>query len=234
MSTLLLVHGAWHGASAWDRVIPLLEDRGHRTVAPTLAGLGDRASELSPETGLSEHAGDVARVLEALADEGARDVVVVGHSYGGLVAREAVDRSPMGVRRVVLVDGWAGRGGVSMFSLAPQWFTDGIRQTARDRGDGWRIPPPSPAVFGVTDAADAAWLEPRLCAQPLKSFEEQTSLTGAVDEVPGTAIICTPSNGMPFERFAESIGYQQRVIESGHDAMVIAPGELAELLAACA
>lgn len=228
MSTYVLVHGAWHGGWAWDRLRPLLEARGHRVLAPTLAGLGSRAHELDPQIGLRRHAVEVALLLEQVD---ADPLIVVAHSYGALVAREAVDRARVSVARVVLIDGWAGGHGSSMFDLAPSWFTDAMRASAARDGEGWRIPPPPAALFGVTAGPDVAWLEPRLTAQPLRTFEEATTLSGSVDQVPGTAIMCSPGNGIAFDEFARTIGYEPLLFESGHDAMVTKPRELAAVLA---
>lgn len=226
MSTYILVHGAWHGGWAWTRVAPVLEAAGHRVLVPTLSGVGERAAELTPDIGLRAHADEIAALLE----QQQAPAVVVGHSYGALVVREAVDRQPGAAEHVVVVDGWAGGDGTSMFKLAPDWFVTAMRQSAADGGGGWRIAAPPAALFGVTDERDAGWVEERLTPQPLKSFEEETRLSGAVERVPGTAILCTPGNGMPFEQFAKAIGYDAVTIESGHDAMLIRPQEVAELL----
>src|SRR5690242_20829201 len=80
MSTFLLVHGAWHSGRCWDRVVPLLESAGHRVLAPSLTGYGDKAHLLSPDVGLGTHIDDIVALVE---DE--RDVVLVGHSYAGMV-----------------------------------------------------------------------------------------------------------------------------------------------------
>jgi pimeloyl-ACP methyl ester carboxylesterase len=151
MSTFVLVHGAWHGAWCWERLVPRLQAAGHEVVTPVLTGVGERAAELTSSVGLSRHVDDV---VAALRDAG--PAVVVGHSYGALVVRQAADREPGLVERVVLIDGWAGGDGASLFGLAPGWFTEGLRGAARDHGDGWRLPPIAPALVGVTDPGDAA------------------------------------------------------------------------------
>jgi pimeloyl-ACP methyl ester carboxylesterase len=225
MSTFVLVHGAWHGAWCWERVVPLLRDAGHEVVTPTLTGLGERADELTPDVGLRTHVADVEAALGATGGP----VVLVGHSYAGLVVREAADRAPGAVERLVLVDGWAGHTGASLFGLAPAWFVDALRASADEHGDGWRIPTLPAATVGVTDPDDAAWLEREMTDHPLRTFADPTELTGAVDAIPGTAIVCRPA-GIPFDTFAEAIGYRAALIDTGHDAMVTAPAELAALL----
>ena len=147
MSTFVLVHGAWHGAWCWDRVVPRLEAAGRRTVVSTLTGLGERAAELTPEIGLAVHADDVITVLGSVADP----VVMVGHSYSGLVVRQAADRCPDAVERLVLVDASFGGDDLGLFGLAPLWSREAMEQMAIAGADGWRIPPPPPELVGVTE-----------------------------------------------------------------------------------
>src|SRR3954469_14921972 len=80
--TFLLVHGAWHGGWCWKKLTPLLRAAGHQVCAPTLTGLGERAHLLAPEVDLTTHIKDITAVLEY---EDLQDVVLVGHSYAGMV-----------------------------------------------------------------------------------------------------------------------------------------------------
>jgi pimeloyl-ACP methyl ester carboxylesterase len=230
VTAFVLVHGAWHGGWAWDRVIPPLRDAGTTVITPTLAGLGERSSELRPEVGLQTHVEDVVRALDALSDEPA---ILVGHSYAGLVVREAADRRPERVRQIILVDAWAGPDGSSLLSLAPAWFADGIRKAVEDGGDGWFIPAPHPAVFGITDPTDVGWLEGKLRPQPLRTFTDSSRLRGGVDEIPGAAIYCRPQN-FPFAELAEELGYDLIGVDGPHNVMVSDPELLTDRLLAIA
>ncbi|HEX2576204.1 MAG TPA: alpha/beta fold hydrolase [Aquihabitans sp.] len=226
----MLVHGAWHGGWCWDRVRPLLEAQGHRVVTPTLPGLGERRDELTPEVGLADHVDDVVAVLdEAVA--GDRPVVLVGHSYAGLVVRSAADRRPDAVERLVLLDAWFGPGEESLFDLAPDWLRDAFVAMADADGDGWRIPPPPPETVGLEDPGDVAWCAPLLTDHPLAAFTERPRLSGAIDRVPTSAIVVQPSL-LPFEPWARDAGLPTATLATGHDAMVTAPAELVELLVA--
>ncbi|NYI08168.1 esterase/lipase family protein [Allostreptomyces psammosilenae] len=219
MTTFVLVHGAWHGPWAWDRLTPLLHRAGARTVTPALT--------LEADTGLHDHVREVVTALDATA--GADDLVLVGHSYAGLVVRQAADQRPGAVRHVVLVDGWAGRDGASMFGLAPRGFADAVRAAARAGADGRQVPAPPPASFGVTDPHDADRLARRLRPQPLRSFTEATRLSGAVDRIPGTAVYCRPLT-YPFDRLGTAIGYRPIPLDGPHDIMLTHPRALADLL----
>jgi pimeloyl-ACP methyl ester carboxylesterase len=228
MTTFVLVPGAWHGGWAWDRIAPRLEAAGATALAPTLTGLGDRGPTDGATAGLKTHVEDVVGVLDTLSDERA---VLVGHSYAGLVVREAADRRPERVRQIVLVDGWAGPAGSSLLSLAPAWFGDGIFSAVKEGGDPSVIPAPHPAVFGIGGPDDVRWLEQRLRPQPLQTFTEPTTLSGAVDEIPGVGIYCRPQN-FPFAELADELGYELIGIDGPHDVMVSAPDLLTDHLLA--
>jgi pimeloyl-ACP methyl ester carboxylesterase len=217
MTTFVLVHGAWHGPWAWDRVTALLRRNGDRVVTPELPA--------EPDVGLRDHARQIAVTLDDTDDE----VVLVGHSYAGLVVRQAADLRPDRVRRIVLVDGWAGRHGAGMFALAPRSFVTAVRAAARAHPDRRLIPAPPPAAFGVVDPADAEWLATRLRPQPMLTFTESTELVGAVDRIPGTAICCRPAT-YPFARFAAEVGYAVAFLDGPHDVMLTDPQALVSLL----
>ncbi|MFG1906102.1 alpha/beta fold hydrolase [Kribbella sp. NPDC048928] len=215
----VLVHGAWHGPSAWDRVVPLLHAAGAHTVTPDLG--------THPDRGLHDDAATVIATLDNLT--GDDEVVLVGHSYAGLVVREAADARPDRVRQVVLIDGWAGPDGASLFDLAPDSFEEAVRAAAARIGDGSPVPAPPPAAFGVVNPADAAWLTERLVAQPLRTFAESTRLSPAVADIPGVAICCTPPT-YDFASFGQSAGYRTVPIEGAHNIMLTDPAQLTQSL----
>ncbi|MET9632683.1 alpha/beta fold hydrolase [Lentzea sp. NPDC006480] len=218
MTTFVLVHGAWHGPWAWDRVVPLLRAAGTHTITVNLTTPADR--------GLHDDAETVITTVDTMQDN---DIVLVGHSYAGLVVREAADARPDAVRHVVLVDGWAGKDGASLVSLAPDAFARTVRAAADSRG---QIPAPAPEAFGITDPEAAAWLAPRLLPQPLRTFTEPTRLTGAVDRIPGTAICCRPRT-YPFDEFGAAVGYETLALDGPHDVMLTHPEPLVPLLLGC-
>jgi pimeloyl-ACP methyl ester carboxylesterase len=222
VTTFLHIHGAWHGPWAWDRIVPLLHQAGALTVTPDLSS--------SAGSGLHDHAGTVVSAIDRVG--AADDVVLVGHSYAGLVVREAANLRPDGVKHIVLIDAWAGTDGDSLLSLAPPSFGDAIRAAAAASPDGRLIPPPPPAAFGIVDddaKRDAAWLEARLRPQSLRSFTEATQLTEAVEQIPGTGVYCTPQT-YPFDRFAATLGYRTVALSGPHDVMLARPDAVARIL----
>jgi pimeloyl-ACP methyl ester carboxylesterase len=220
MTAFVLVHGAWHGSWAWEPVVPLLEHAGATVNAPELSA--------NAEVGLADHVEEVIAVL----DRSKTAVVLVGHSYAGLVIRQAADWRPAKVARIVLIDGWAGPHGASLLTLAPDWFGDGIRAAAAGNG-GELIPAPGPIAFGIDDPVQAAWLEPRLRPQPLRTFTDATVLTGTVDRVPGAAIHSRPEN-FPFAQLARDLGYTTIPVDGPHDVMLTDPQAISQRLLAAA
>ncbi|MGI5493583.1 alpha/beta fold hydrolase [Microtetraspora malaysiensis] len=223
MTTYVLVHGAWHGGWCWRQVAAWLREAGHEVHTPTLTGLGERAHLASPDIGLRTHVDDIAGLLTY---EDLREVVLVGHSYAGLVVREAADRMPERVSQIVLVDAWVGRDGESLDDLAPEFFREWVESVTVD---GFLATPP-PAMVGVTIPEQVEWLEAKLTPQPRLTFSELTRLTGAVDAIRCRAVLCSPKRPMPFARLAGEHGWPITVLDVGHDAMVTAPRELADIL----
>ena len=101
MATFVLVHGGWHGGWCWQKVIPFLEAAGHEVYAPTLTGLAERASELSPDVGLDTHIQDIVGLLQ---EKNLHGVILVGHSYGGMVITGVADRLPGRLAHLVYLD----------------------------------------------------------------------------------------------------------------------------------
>jgi pimeloyl-ACP methyl ester carboxylesterase len=223
MATYVLVHGAWHGGWCWRDVAALLRAEGHHVLTPTLTGLGERAPELRSDIGLGTHVDDVVEVLRS---GDLREVVLVGHSYSGLVVREAADREPARIARLVLVDGWVGPDGASMDSLAPEFFRNWVDAVTTDGV----IPVPPASTVGVTEPDQVAWVDERSTPHPRRTFADPTRLTGAVDTIPARAVLCVPAARMPFAELARGLGHPTVELKSGHSPMITAPGALARLL----
>lgn len=230
--TFLLVHGAWHGGWVWERTVPYLSNAGYRVFAPTLTGMGEVANQANPDTGLDIHIQDVLNLMEK---ENLRNVVLVGHSYGGMVISGVADKAAERISQLVFLDAFVPKDGQSLADIIGPQGMAGIRQGAKVAGQGWRIPSFPVERFGITSEADIAMVKPRLVPQPIKTFEEPVRLTNpAAASLPRTFIyLNNPAMGT-FDGFAQmaskSKDWRYYEMATGHDAMVLEPQKLAELL----
>jgi len=233
VGSFVLVHGAWHGGWVWQRVAPALRAAGHEVHAPTLTGVSDRAHLLSPAVGLGTHVQDVVALIEAYD---LRDVTLVGHSYAGQVVTGVADRIPGRIGRRVYLDAFAGDDGEAAIDLLPQTVAGHYRESVAGPGFGWLIPVRSLTVLGVTEDADLAWLTPRLTPHPWLTYTEPLRLAGDHETVPAAFIECTDWMRVfqPHAERAAARGWPVHQIATGHEAMVTAPAELAEVLLALA
>ena len=135
MATFVLVHGGWHRGWCWQKVIPFLEEAGHEVYAPTLTGLAERASELSPNVGLDTHIQDI---VGELLEKNLHEVILVGHSYGGMVITGVVDAVPERIAHLVYFDTFVPRDGESIADVVPL-LKYVLRKQAQAHGDGWRV-----------------------------------------------------------------------------------------------
>ncbi|MFI0779680.1 alpha/beta fold hydrolase [Streptomyces sp. NPDC021212] len=237
MSTYLLVHGAWHSGQCWERVTPLLASAGHRALAPSLTGHGDKAHLLSRDVGLDTHVDDVVRLI---TDEDLTDVILVGHSYAGLVISSAANRIPDRIAHLVYLDAMVPQDGESAADVMP--ITQDLIDGALRSDSGWRVPPllempPATGLFGVTDPADAAWLRTTLSDQSVRCLQQPVRLDNpAMNTIPRTHIHCVVDEPKGWPRRPvppiQPNGTPAQVwqLPTGHDCMITMPTELTELL----
>ncbi|MGY1660405.1 alpha/beta fold hydrolase [Geodermatophilus sp. SYSU D00705] len=239
MATFVLVHPAWLGGWCWRKLTPLLRGAGHEVVAPTLTGLGDRSHLLDHGIDLLTHVEDVVNVLTY---EDLDRVVLVGSSSGGAVVTGVADRLPERVAEVVYLDAFVPEDGQCVFDLVAPERRAAMEALVATEGDGWLLPrfapPPWPEIlsrlWGITDADDAAWAEPRLRATPVGHFTRPLHLTGAVGDLPRSYVRCTRFPHPGFDRWAqraaESRGWRHRALACGHLAHVSDPDAVAAVL----
>lgn len=231
MATFVLVHGGWHGGWCWRKVAPLLRDAGHEVYAPTLTGLGERAHLLSPAVDLETHIRDVVGVVTY---EDLEEVVLVGHSYGGMVITGAAERIAERLAHLVYLDAFVPDDGQRLIDLLPPARAGYFRGRAEAEGEGWRIPAAPLENYGVTEEADLAWAASKVGGHPLATFEQPVRLTGVSARLPRTYIRCTAFANEGFDTAAAKVkaapGWTYREINTGHDAMITAPGALRAVL----
>lgn len=229
MARFVLVHGAWHGGWCWRRVTPLLRAAGHEVFTPTLTGLGDRTHLLHPGVGLQTHVRDVVALLDA---EDLDDVVLVGHSYAGMVISGVAQLRPHLLRRRIYLDAFLPEDGECAIDLLPDHIAGHYRESVAGPGFGWLIPPRSLQVLGVTAQDDLDWLSPRLTPHPWRTYTEPVQAGQAMDGVPAAFVECVDWMRVftPYAERARRKGFPVQTLATGHEAMVTAPAELARLL----
>ncbi len=230
MSTYVLIHGAWHGSWCWKRVRKALESQGHEVFTPTLTGVGERSHLLSRQVNLEMHILDVVNLIRW---EELSNVVLCGHSYGGVVVKGAADRVPQQIGALVYLDAFVLENGQSLHDTLPPEQKGAQHEGARIHGDGWKVPPIPAKQFNV-NAKDAAWVDRQCTMQPLATFDQPLRLSGGIDSVKNvTFILATGYGGSPFAQFyerAKSKGWQTLNMACGHDVMLDMPEELTAAL----
>jgi pimeloyl-ACP methyl ester carboxylesterase len=207
---------------------------GHRVLAPTQTGLGERRHLLSPALTLDTYVTDIANVIEA---EELREVILVGHSFAGIVICGVADQMAHRLRRLVFLDAVILQNGQCLLDGLPPEAAAQRRRAIRDHeADG--IPPPDPEAFGVT-GADREWLLRRLTPQPVHTHDTPLRLTHPLGNgLPCSYIACIDPalpNIEPSRHWARAQpGWEWHELRTGHDAMVTAPAELVRLLGAIA
>ena len=234
MATYVLVHGGGHGGWCYQPVARILQAEGHTVYAPTLTGLGERSHLLSPEIDLDLHIRDVVALLHY---EDLRDVILVGHSYGGMVITG--DRRPRRRPR--------------RQARVPRRRQPGERPVARRRRrsghqrgaamgevvDGVELvllPAPGAGMFyGVTDPDVAAWMDERLTGHPWQCFEQPLVLTNE-DALLGDPAVPHRLHLDAARRAIRELMDEARAagrlwdIDTGHDLMLTEPQWVADTL----
>lgn len=174
MATFILIHGAFFAGWCWDDVACRLRAAGHGVLAPTLSGLSDPGISPAEPINLRHHIEDVGRALECAS---CKDIVLVGHSYGGMPVMGAADRYADRIGALILLDAFKPRDGESVLTIR--------RATGRLPGlteDGQAVAPPDIGIFGLGNRA--AELADRLCPQPLGTWQQPIRLSGRFMRIP--------------------------------------------------
>jgi pimeloyl-ACP methyl ester carboxylesterase len=237
MATFVLVHGGGHGGWCYQRVSRLLGQAGHEVHAPTMTGVGERAHLVGPHVDLRLHIEDIASVLHY---EDLHDVILVGHSYGGMVITGAAAMAPDRIGKLVYLDAANPKNGESLVDVAGPMMT--MARAAGQTVDGVELvllPSPEAGLFyGVTDPADLAWMADRLTPHPWACFEQPLELRDEAGyaKIPQYHIVCTSTlatrdAGLMAEARAAGRLWD---VDTGHDLMITEPERVADALAAVA
>lgn len=227
--TFVLIHGAWHGGWCWRRVSDLLEKQGHRVFTPTLTGLGERSHLARAGINVSTHVTDVINVIQW---ERLSNVVLCGHSYGGMVISGVAEKIASAIGSIVFLDAFVPENGEAVIDLTGPAVLDALR-AAQQKGDIGIAPRPAEA-FGV-NPADRAWVDSKCVPQPIDAFTEKMKLSGARERIAKKAYIRAASYANPgfdkaLARLKADKSWRTYGVPCGHDVMVDMPERLAEIL----
>lgn len=239
MATFVLVHGAWHGGWCYRDTAAALRAAGHTVFTPTHSGVGERFHQSAENITLETHIRDVCGCIEW---EELNDIVLVGHSYGGMVISGVADRMAERIRALVYLDAFLPQNGDSLNGLIQKalppevaaQFLAGFRSAAAEGHSGLMQPIPA-EMFNVR-ADNRAWVDRRCRPQALATFEMPALLSGNLDKVAQRLYILADGwDPSPFRHFAAQVdgkpGWRLVKMPSSHDVMVDMPKELAAELA---
>ena len=229
MAVFVLIHGGWHGGWCWDEVADRLRNGGHRVFAPTLTGLGERSHLIDCVTGPDTHVRDVENLIRW---RNLNDIVLVGHSYGGMVITGVASAVPERIGRLVYLDAFV----PTVSGVAANVLSTPGRATeiaAARRTDG-HIDPTGFHRW-VSDPDKIEWLKSRCTPHPATCFGNGVTLSGRETEVARRDyILCEKNQPSPFRQFHELYtdhpGWRSFTLPCLHDAMIEMPDELTEIL----
>ena len=236
---IVLVHGAWGGAWIWRRVLAPLREAGHEVHALTLTGDGERAHLRRPDISLHTHIDDVLGLVEA---EELTGLVLVGHSYGGMVITGAAAAlnsrgGAQRVRSLVYADAMVPLPGEGWGDAhAPEIVA--ARRAAAAAHDN-ALPPPDPANGFALSDTDADWLRRRHVPHPFGMYRVPLHFDGAlVEALPRQFIDCHqpayPTIDAMRQRVRQQPGWQVVEMATGHFPMLTQPEALVRHLLAFA
>jgi pimeloyl-ACP methyl ester carboxylesterase len=232
-ATYVLVHGGGHGGWCWQRVTAPLREQGHDVYAPSMTGMADRSHLLNPDINLDTQITDIVNLLKW---ESLTNVILVGHSYGGMVITGVANRAGSRIAHLVYLDAAHPRNGESLADLTPEMMAMAHGDMRVVDGVELVLFPDSQAIayLGVTDTEDFAWLKSKITPHPWKCFIQKLRLEdeAAVRRIPRTNINCAVSLQMSTSerRERQLDGNRNFEIDTGHDLMITEPQAVADAL----
>ena len=227
MATFVLVHGAWSGGWGYTKTARLMRAEGHEVWVPTLTGLGERSHLSHPGITLGTHIQDVVNVLEY---EDLTDVVLVGHSYGGMVITGVSARCADRIRTLVYLDAFLPENGQALWDIAGE-------QGRSFYIDAQKATPGLVSPMGIAATPDnpeaAERRRRKLDLHPLLTLTEAVVLDGSQEAIANrTYILATKRASFTrfYDRVKEDPAWTTKTIDTGHVVMMEDPEGLARLL----
>lgn len=231
----VLAHGSWHGGWCWRAVADSLRKAGHQVFTPSFTGMGDRAHLLHKDITLDIFIDDLVQVI--LTEE-LDDVILVGHSFGGVPITGVAELIPERIRHLVYFDSVVLESGQTAFSNYPKADADArIAAAARATG-GLAVPVLEhiPPVWGLErGTAEYDWVERRLSPHPLASYTTPLVLNNPIgNSLPRSYVHCTAPSHPLLETSRQLVrslkGWNWIDIPAPHEAHITHPGLLVDIL----
>ncbi|MFB9128852.1 alpha/beta fold hydrolase [Paraburkholderia dipogonis] len=234
--TFVLVHGAWHYGDLWAPVAENLRIAGHEVHTPTVAGHAYNAQPRERDVG---HADGVASVVEYIRRNGLKNIVLVGHSFGGSIISRVAEEVPELIRRLVYWNAFVLKDGESVADVSPPTYNLMMDAIAEERGDNCVVLPYQvwrDGFIGDADEATAKHTYGLLCPEPYRMLTDKVPLKSFDKlQIPKSYLNAQADVAMPpgeyawFPRFAERLFPCRVVHMSGsHQVMFSNPAGLAE------
>jgi pimeloyl-ACP methyl ester carboxylesterase len=164
--------------------------------------------------------------------EDLNEIILVGHSYGGLVIGGVAETIPERIKRLVYLDGYIPEDNKSAFDLIPGLEAIYKKRALTEHGKEWLVASYEPKVWGVINPTDIRWMETRLSSMPWHTHDQPLRIINIqAQRIPKTYISCTEFKDFHFmAQRAKSQGWDYHELKTGHDAMITVPNEVAQLL----
>lgn len=228
MADIVLVHGGWQGGWSYKRVARLLRQAGHEVYTPTLTGLGERSHLAAMPINLDTHITDI---VNTILWEDLTEVVLVGHSYGGMVITGVADQISERISALVYLDALVPEDGDTLFTLRPDFIDAFVTKVAEGRG--LMVSPPAASAYDTSLPEDWAWIDEKTTPHPFACFAQSISLSGHYRAVARRVYIYAAGgicDGM-YDRFRTDTGARVVSVNSScHSIMIDNPERVAEIL----
>jgi len=229
MSNFVLTSGAWHGGWCYRQLALKLTNSGHQVYAPTYAGVGELKNLIDKSINLSTHIKQVINLIEL---EDLSDVILVGHSYGGLVITGVADALFNRISALVYIDAFVPENGNSQFDLMPPEYQQAFLNLTTQ---GFSVSPLAAESFNFLRNEDLEMVKNKLTPHPLATFLEKISLTGKYKEIKNLNYIISENWGKGafkdlYEKLVSTGNWKINTLPCGHDIMIDLPEELSKIL----
>jgi pimeloyl-ACP methyl ester carboxylesterase len=230
MATYVLIHGAWHGGWKWRIVAPALRRAGHEVYAPSLTGMGERKHLAHPGINLDTHIQDVVSLIEM---EDLNDVLLLGHSYGGMVVTGVADRVTDRIRHLIYLDAFVPENGKCLLDYAVP------ERAARMKEEGEKtglVTPPPMSLWGLTKPEHLAFAGPREVMHAYGTMSQRIRIENPekLARLSKTFIYCSSPATGSFDQFAAKYrndpAWRFHELKTGHDAMTLIPDQVIAIL----